>query len=297
MTRWILTCVLAACASTAPRVPTGTAPHAPTTGTAPHAPTTGSAPLASLAWMRGRWCGPFDGGTFCESWREGDHGTLVGEGTVDHGDMRIAFETLRLEVRGGVVFYVATPAGEGTTAFRLTRETADEVVFENPEHDFPKRITYRRGPHDALVAIVEGGARRIEFAMTRTAPGAPATLVPLTPRPRPLDTALRCREVDPADAGGADPSVTFALNSGGDQGQLVQAGLALVLDGGGRSCSAQVASCDHAQAGEGAFCDGDPVCARFVGDAVVVERRGVVIFRDRAPNLRYADDGAVLCRP
>lgn len=76
-------------------------------------------------------------------------------------------ESLRIEARADGVFYVATPEGEPTTAFRLTRSTADEVVFENPQHDFPTTITYRRSGDEGLVAIVESATRRIEFTLAR----------------------------------------------------------------------------------------------------------------------------------
>lgn len=127
---------------------------------------TPASPVATLAWLRGRWCGAHDGGTFCEAWRDVD-GALVGEGAFERDGARVFGEALRIEARADGVFYVATPEGEGTTAFRLTRASADEAVFENPQHDFPKRITYLRRGLDGLVAVVEGGARRIEFSLTR----------------------------------------------------------------------------------------------------------------------------------
>ena len=123
--------------------------------------------LASLAWLRGRWCGAHDGGTFCETWRDGPDGSLAGEGAFERDGARTFGEALRIEARGDGVFYVATPAGEPATAFRLTRSTSDEAVFENPQHDFPTRITYRRHGADGLVARVESDARRVEFVLAR----------------------------------------------------------------------------------------------------------------------------------
>jgi hypothetical protein len=43
------------------------------------------------------------------------------------------------------------------TDFKLTRASATEVVFENPQHDFPKRIIYRKGADDSLTASIDGG--------------------------------------------------------------------------------------------------------------------------------------------
>lgn len=143
-------CVVMACASSPPRV----------------APPPREA-LASLAWLRGRWCGAHDGGSFCETWREGPDGSLTGEGAFERAGARVFGESLRIEAHRDGVFYVATPDGEPTTAFRLTRSTSDEAVFENPRHDFPTRITYRRSGARGLVAVVENSARRVEFALAQ----------------------------------------------------------------------------------------------------------------------------------
>ena len=39
----------------------------------------------------------------------------------------------------------------------LHAEADREAVFENPEHDFPKRIIYRKNSAGGLSAIVDGG--------------------------------------------------------------------------------------------------------------------------------------------
>jgi hypothetical protein len=51
---------------------------------------------------------------------------------------------------------VAQPGGRAPTAFKLTRAGANEAVFENPAHDFPKRIAYRKEADGSLTARVEG---------------------------------------------------------------------------------------------------------------------------------------------
>jgi hypothetical protein len=126
--------------------------------------------LAALRWMLGRWCGPHRDGVFCEAWRAEGAG-FVGEGAFTRGGAGGFAESLRIEAREGAVFYVAAPEGEGVTAFRLRTCTAGEAVFENPAHDFPTRIAYRRVGADGLEAVVEGaadgGARRVVFALTR----------------------------------------------------------------------------------------------------------------------------------
>lgn len=81
-----------------------------------------------------------------------------------------AFEFLRIVTKEGRAVYVAQPGGVAPTEFTATRHTAEQIVFENPRHDFPKRITYERPGPDRLVASIDGGAddpRPIHYPMVR----------------------------------------------------------------------------------------------------------------------------------
>ena len=56
----------------------------------------------------------------------------------------------------------------------LAREITDKsVVFENPEHDFPQRVGYRRADGGGLAAWIEGTtngkSRHIDFLYSRAA--------------------------------------------------------------------------------------------------------------------------------
>ena len=54
-------------------------------------------------------------------------------------------------VNGGFV-YEANPSGQQPTAFPATTISADRAVFENPAHDYPRRIVYERKGDSALIA-------------------------------------------------------------------------------------------------------------------------------------------------
>ena len=53
-------------------------------------------------------------------------------------------ESLELLERDGGLIYVATPRSQERTEFVVTELDAAHLVAENPEHDFPSRIEYRR---------------------------------------------------------------------------------------------------------------------------------------------------------
>ncbi|MFN0099129.1 MAG: DUF6265 family protein, partial [Gemmatimonadaceae bacterium] len=51
------------------------------------------------------------------------------------------------------------PSGQKETAFTsavVGAAALDSITFENPAHDFPTRITYRRVGSDSLLVRVEG---------------------------------------------------------------------------------------------------------------------------------------------
>lgn len=94
--------------------------------------------------------------------------------TVSQG-RTVEYEFLLLRVEGnGDINYVAKPSGQAETAFKLVRASANEVVFENPQHDFPQRIIYTLKEDGKLVAAIEGAkngkSRRVEFSYQRAKP-------------------------------------------------------------------------------------------------------------------------------
>jgi len=87
------------------------------------------------------------------------------------GPREVEGERLRIYKVGDTLIYDAHPSGQARTEFRGRATSASEIVFENPTHDFPKRISYRRVGSDSLIARVEGdGASRqapLTFAYRR----------------------------------------------------------------------------------------------------------------------------------
>ena len=84
----------------------------------------------------------------------------------------IGFEYLRITETGGEsLILVAAPSGQNPTRFSLLSLTDNEVVFENPAHDFPQRIIYRLGNGGTLLGRIEGESdgrnKVVDFPMTR----------------------------------------------------------------------------------------------------------------------------------
>ncbi|HUP49790.1 MAG TPA: DUF6265 family protein [Thermoanaerobaculia bacterium] len=113
--------------------------------------------LTLPAWMSGTWRATSSSGTVTEEvWSAAD-GTLM---TGMHRDIgpgkKTWFEFLRIEQRGEELVYVAMPGGGPPTEFKATAVGTSKITFENPQHDFPKRIHYWR-EDGRLCAAIDGG--------------------------------------------------------------------------------------------------------------------------------------------
>jgi hypothetical protein len=119
--------------------------------------------LEPLRWLLGSWVADSGKRIVTETWTEASPTTFEGDGvTLERSDGSVVDgETLRLVVMGDGVFYVAKVAhNDYPVAFRLTTCQAERLVFENPAHDFPRRLEYRRVDGDRLEVNVSDGAER-----------------------------------------------------------------------------------------------------------------------------------------
>jgi hypothetical protein len=125
-----------------------------------------------FAWLAGCWGGESGGSAFRETWTVATPDLLLATGSTVEAGKPVEFEFLRIETRAGGPAYVAQPGGAPPTAFLLSApdSTAEAAVFANMQHDFPKRIGYRRVDAKNIVAWIDGGAAgspRMEFPMRR----------------------------------------------------------------------------------------------------------------------------------
>jgi hypothetical protein len=121
-------------------------------------------------WMSGCW--KFDGGQpgSGEYWTPPAGGSLFGISRTVRDGRTTAFEFMRIvETEDDDLILIASPAGQATTTFVLESLSDDEIIFTNPDHDFPQRVGYRRLPGPRLLGWIDGSingqSRRIEFPM------------------------------------------------------------------------------------------------------------------------------------
>jgi len=152
-----------------------------TSAAAADAPAAG---IQRVAWLQGCWEAASPDQTVEEHWMGPRGGAMVGMSRTvrpgiepDRGGRveLVEHELVVLREQGGQLAYEAHPSGQPSAVFLSDSVTDAAVVFQNAQHDFPKRIGYERSGPDRLLAWIDGGPDserpRLEFAYRRVACG------------------------------------------------------------------------------------------------------------------------------
>lgn len=122
--------------------------------------------LEKANWLLGQWENKTPEGTFSEEWKTENDSLLLGKSHFIKEKDTLFSETVRLEQRENDLFYIVSVPNQNEAkpvAFKLTSSSADYLVFENPEHDFPKKITYKLVNKDSLYAEISGNGKSQGF--------------------------------------------------------------------------------------------------------------------------------------
>ena len=127
--------------------------------------------IARAAWLAGTWEMGQPGDLTEEHWLAPRGNSMLAVSRTVKGGRLAWFETVVLrETPEGLVFE-AHPSGQPGGSFPAVTVTDSLLVFENPEHDFPQRIGYRRTGTGGVEAWIEGGGRRVEFPYRKSDTG------------------------------------------------------------------------------------------------------------------------------
>jgi hypothetical protein len=123
-------------------------------------PDSSSGRVHQLRWLSGCWEQREARTTVQEFWTTPDGGMLFGIGRTiarrETGDTTLSFEAMRIFARGGKLVFAAQPSGQPGAEFVEQALTDSTVIFENPSHDFPQFVRYRRRGTNALYGAVDG---------------------------------------------------------------------------------------------------------------------------------------------
>jgi Domain of unknown function (DUF6265) len=112
--------------------------------------------VSRLAWLAGCWTQPRANAVIEEHWMAPLGGSMLGMSrTVVDGRTR-EYEFVRIMAVDGRLAYVAKPSAQAEATFPVKTLEDGLVVFENPTHDFPQRVIYRRNADGTITARIEG---------------------------------------------------------------------------------------------------------------------------------------------
>lgn len=131
--------------------------------------------IKDLRWLEGTWKMKVKNGTITENWTYVNDSTMTQTATFVTNDGKIIpQESIELVKRNNEMFYISTVQGQNdgkAISFKLTSLTANGFVSENPQHDFPQKITYTLQSPGKLLASIEGmrngSLSRKEFPMEK----------------------------------------------------------------------------------------------------------------------------------
>ncbi|MBO9151544.1 DUF6265 family protein [Chitinophaga sp. GCM10012297] len=121
--------------------------------------TAATAQITRAGWLTGTWEHKTPRGITYETWKKVSADELQGASYSLEGNDTTIFESVRLLQKEGRLYYVPTVKGQNNgqpVSFALKQATDEQLVFENPQHDFPQTVSYRRIGADSLVAQISG---------------------------------------------------------------------------------------------------------------------------------------------
>ena len=118
--------------------------------------------VKSFHWLQGSWQMQTKRGIITEKWIVANDSTLLGKSIMVQTDgTEIELEKIQVAFRNGSYYYIPTVKnqnGEQPVKFKITSHSETGFVAENPQHDFPKRISYTLVNKDSIHAVIDDGA-------------------------------------------------------------------------------------------------------------------------------------------
>lgn len=119
-----------------------------------------------LEWIAGCWASDDGKERIEETWMKPGGKSMIGMSRTVAGGKTVSAEQIQIrEANGQIAYIVSIAMGAKPVVFKLVKSSDNEAMFENPEHDFPQRIIYRRESADGLFARIEGQEKGVNKAI------------------------------------------------------------------------------------------------------------------------------------
>jgi Domain of unknown function (DUF6265) len=115
--------------------------------------------LSDAKWLLGVWEQKTPKRVIYETWKRDNDTCYSGKSYSLKEKDTIVLESVRLLQKSGTLYYIPTVTNQNSgmpVAFKLVFSSPGQLVFENPTHDFPQKITYTIISSDSLLAEISG---------------------------------------------------------------------------------------------------------------------------------------------
>lgn len=110
-------------------------------------------------WLIGSWENNTKDMNFVEIWKIANDSIYSAESYVLVSKDTVFYESVNLIQKNDSLFYIVSARNQNNekpVSFYLTKSNSNQLVFENPKHDFPNKIVYNKINNDSMVATIEG---------------------------------------------------------------------------------------------------------------------------------------------
>ncbi len=115
--------------------------------------------LKKMEWLVGSWEQKLPDGTISETWKKENDSTFSGKSFFIKEKDTIHLESIKLTQKADDLLYIPTVSGQNNnepTTFTLTSDAENAFTFENPAHDYPQKISYKKVSDTNLIATISG---------------------------------------------------------------------------------------------------------------------------------------------
>ncbi len=116
--------------------------------------------LEKMNWLVGEWENKMPEGVLTETWVAYNDSTFLGRTVFIKEKDTLHYEEIVLTQKGETLLYIPTIKGQNDdkpVEFKMTEsKTENEFAFENPKHDYPQKIVYKKVSDTNLVATISG---------------------------------------------------------------------------------------------------------------------------------------------
>jgi hypothetical protein len=119
-----------------------------------------------MRWLAGKWQLQNNNGV--EVWQQINNTQFIGEAFVIRDDKMESTEKMKLIGKDAKLFFVAdVPHNQKEVFFEIIAWNKNGFTAENPQHDFPKKIVYKR-KNAVLRVTISAGKKKHFFTFKKT---------------------------------------------------------------------------------------------------------------------------------